>query len=62
MEETYLKPCPFCGSSDIRAEANIKAMLQKMPCCEEVFCDDCGATIAEETQALAVAAWNRRTP
>ena len=49
-----LKPCPFCGSSDLENES-INA----------VKCQDCGGGVlldwhTEMTEAEAIAAWNRR--
>lgn len=47
-----LKPCPHCGSSDIRVFSRCW-----------VNCRDCGAeTEIHDTRAKAIAAWNRRTP
>lgn len=48
-----LKPCPFCGGSDIQSQADF------------VHCSDCGAQIDyscedEPLRLTAIAAWNRR--
>lgn len=51
-----LANCPFCGGIDIRRYHNLRDGF------EEVFCDDCGATVSEEKYEAATAAWNRRTP
>lgn len=53
-----LKPCPFCGSADIRSDCNGENDF-------DVTCWQCRAgTIAvgptAEQRALAIAAWNTR--
>ena len=53
-----LKPCPFCGSSNIDGivETNsIRAMTAK------IWCDDCGAEIVRWSKKAVVDAWNRRS-
>ena len=62
-----LKPCPFCGETDIR-------LMTTMNGCD-IWCSSCYATIAKisyleyntladvnrHVKPKAVAAWNRRT-
>ena len=55
---TPLKPCPFCGSSDIR---HFDAVYF------ETFCHDCGAAVrfshkTPEGALENITNWNRRTP
>lgn len=49
-----LKPCPFCGSSNVDPEG--WAALGTRSTRHGPACDDCGAS------AESVAAWNRRAP
>jgi Lar family restriction alleviation protein len=52
--EVALKPCPFCGSN------NVKKDNFSFGYC--VMCTDCGCrTDNENTEAKAIARWNRRT-
>lgn len=61
-----LKPCPFCGGADIYLIKNYGFHDDTAV----VFCNRCKAVmfveendeegINEKTQAIAVAAWNRR--
>lgn len=56
MNETELKPCPFCGG-----EARLTVyfgLLDGAPF--EVSCQECGARITDFEREEAVAAWNRR--
>lgn len=57
-----LKPCPFCGSENVRTGFAIYDYN-----CWGVICNDCGAHIevqdwkgVEDTEENAIAAWNRR--
>ena len=49
-----LKPCPFCGST------NIKVTMDG--CIYQVMCDDCmvESPARDESKGNAIAAWNRR--
>ena len=47
-----LLPCPFCGG---------EAMLMAQTFSWEVHCLPCTASVSEETQPEAIAAWNTRT-
>lgn len=48
-------PCPFCGGTDVREDHNMRNHF------EEIFCDECGATVSVEgTHSDAVMGWNRR--
>ena len=50
-----LKPCPFCGSSDLWIDGG--EYLNNF----EVVCTKCGGRIGYfDTKADAIAAWNRR--
>ena len=52
--QNELKPCPFCGSTniDITEYAAVMVFVQ---------CDDCGATFPHfDGKEEAVSAWNRR--
>lgn len=54
-----LKPCPFCGSKNIRFK-DTRGWLET---CGE--CEDCGALGPDgdiDDVSSAVAAWNTRTP
>jgi Lar family restriction alleviation protein len=52
--DVELKPCPFCGSSDVHIVAGDK-------CDEWGTCVNCGADGPfRDTEAQAIAAWNRR--
>lgn len=64
MNETKLKPCPFCGSPD-------KVYIRKIDNGYKVACGDCGSCgkyVAVKkwhsnkfiAQGQAVKAWNRR--
>ena len=56
MTITILKPCPFCGSTNISVvEAGIRTDIWF------VQCEDCTATFPHfDSKAEAVMAWNRR--
>ena len=58
MDNTGLKPCPFCGC-DVRFDAAYSYFRDKViycDSCDMVFTlDDCGATASEIAEA-----WNRR--
>lgn len=52
---TDLKPCPFCGSSDIGAYENYSM------CAIEVVCQECGAIIRSYGNLdNAIKRWNTR--
>ena len=56
-ENYELKPCPFCGGTNIYCEdAGHKTDVWF------VQCDDCGATFPHfDSKAEAIKAWNTRT-
>lgn len=56
MSETQLKPCPFCGATDIEPWTDDYGS-------EVVFCRHCGTTGPQGvTQARAIRWWNTRKP
>lgn len=67
MADTKLKPCPFCGSTSIKAKGGVKgecrtAWIQCRRCNARTGVHE-GITPSEsyhELQKEAVAAWNRR--
>lgn len=51
-----LLPCQFCGGTDIREDHNMRDHH------EEIFCDDCGASVSHEgTHDDAANLWNTPT-
>ena len=51
-----LKPCPFCGSRNIRQHSQYPMQIWS------VKCRDCGGKMQRAgSQEQAIAAWNRRT-
>jgi Lar family restriction alleviation protein len=60
-----LKPCPFCGSSDIsNVSAGFAGPTNAWHLGDEIFavnCRDCGASVPNRYRNdLVVEAWNRR--
>lgn len=54
-DKEELKPCPFCGHTDIRMRQN------KTKDVWYVFCNGCGChTGGSVLKDMAIAAWNRR--
>ncbi len=53
-----LKPCPFCGGTDITIHSPSSHGLTLYG----VACDECGVRIKRFDEAEAIAAWNRRAP
>ena len=63
-----LKPCPFCGSTDIKTEVEVGIMARSAKC----YCNICGASVSgmgvmipedspeEELIESAHKWWNRR--
>jgi len=61
MTQDSLLPCPFCSSTDVKPRNDDVAYLP--PATRYVLCRGCGASGANvETEAEAIAAWNRRAP
>ena len=58
--EIALKPCPFCGSTDIRHNSMKDGSAYWVFCANE----DCAVSpeAMEDTKEQAVAAWNTRVP
>jgi Lar family restriction alleviation protein len=52
--DTNLAPCPFCGGSAHREPTG-------KWCGSFIYCDMCSASINENTEPTAIAAWNHRT-
>lgn len=58
-QKLELKPCPFCGSSDVHLRRHQRAEMSW------VSCVGCGLEAPTETGVSddeAVTYWNRRTP
>ena len=57
-----LKPCPFCGGSEILRDGVSGWPLEDLPECW-VICETCGvSTNVFQSSKMAEAAWNLRTP
>ena len=59
--EPGLNPCPFCGGSEIMLVIGEECGSYRLHCRNDA-CDVEVATYSVETEADAIAAWNRRTP
>lgn len=64
-QDTILKPCPFCGSTDvcltvIPAHKHIFVPMPDYAGSATVECKYCTAAIIENTASEAITAWNRR--
>lgn len=58
-KEIKLKPCPFCGGSDINTcTTDFGDADGPLYVCVE--CYDCNASVYAEFEETAVAKWNRR--
>lgn len=55
-----LKPCPFCGSEEIRSFSSPRFGVAIVYEQWEVRCDECGAKINRLIRKDAEEAWNRR--
>ena len=55
-----LKPCPFCGSEDVKLleEVEIQGVLACFVNCRS--CNACGSMFLTSKKKEAIAAWNRR--
>lgn len=54
-DENKLKPCPFCGNTDIRERKNSDSGVLY------IFCNKCGCSTGGDTiKAMAISAWNKR--
>lgn len=64
MNKSELKPCPFCGSTDVKlVGSHTNDDCYSSYYSYRVFCRNCGARGAEkrdEEKPLAIRAWNRR--
>ena len=57
MRTDTLKPCPFCGGTDLYIYIDGEEFLRDF----EVYCAECGGQVSYfGTEADAIAAWNRR--
>ena len=56
MPYKELKPCPFCGGKSVFNEDKFKHGTVY-----SVYCEDCGAEIADFNKEKAIETWNRRT-
>lgn len=61
-----LKPCPFCGSTDVaNVSGNYAGPSNRLHAGDEIFavnCKECGASVPNRYRnELVVKAWNRRT-
>lgn len=57
MSEIKIKPCPFCGGTDLEVRDADKYTDAEVVCMN----DSCGASVAYgKTRDAAVAVWNRR--
>jgi Lar family restriction alleviation protein len=57
MNEPFLRPCPFCGSSNIVAQGDDGYRWY------HVICDNCGGCCGEsgcDTRQKAIDKWNTR--
>ena len=55
-----LKPCPFCGSDDVK---HYKVLCYRPPCRQwGIECNNCKATYNKyfDTEIESINAWNRR--
>ena len=50
------KPCPFCGSNNVKVYDAHQAKFRQY----NIKCKKCGARICKATPADAIEAWNRR--
>ena len=56
-----LKPCPFCGCTDICDYSNAGLAIGPKSICYGLFCVECDASTGwHNTLDEAVKAWNRR--
>lgn len=53
-----LKPCPFCGSSDVE----ILLPYPKKDDSALIYCFGCGLRISRNSVSEVIATWNRRAP
>lgn len=74
MNAEQLKPCPFCGSSDLYIVEHMIGRDAPFMCADDntvgIFCNTCKQTVTLEanedegrdsgTEQRAIAAWNRR--
>lgn len=52
-----LKPCPFCGNTDITGATHKPVGSAEF---YEIICVKCGARIRRSSKRKAIEAWNRR--
>lgn len=61
MENTDLKPCPFCGRSDYAVHLQKLYYENDKYIKWKIMCEECGAEVGEfATPERAIEAWNRR--
>lgn len=60
--KTKLKPCPFCGATEITTSNHSGLFIEEGVCEYRVLCTVCGANTGWEnrTREEAIEAWNRR--
>jgi len=57
-EKIDLLPCPFCGCEDAGLHENVSMVDDNVSW--SVDCNNCGASVIENTAEQAAEAWNRR--
>jgi hypothetical protein len=57
VSEHHHKPCPWCGTKEVRTAEALGGAFQAV--CGEVQCQACGPVAGDRHEALV--AWDRRT-
>ena len=61
MNETILKPCPFCGKSHMLRVMRHSGMLgSKNVITHWVKCNECGGCMRQFSREAVIYAWNQR--